>query len=366
MKLNIHTPDHIYPIVFYNSFDSLQETFKEIGLPLQKLCIITDTNVDLLYGDEVKQALESFCKKVVKYTIKAGEGSKHLQTVEDIYSFCIEHQFDRQSTIVALGGGVVGDIAGFVAATYMRGINFVQIPTTLLAQNDSSVGGKVGVDFQNHKNMIGAFYQPKIVYMNTKVLSTLPTREFAAGMAEIIKHGLIRDKEFYNFIIENSQLINAINHEKITQMNFTSCKIKGDVVGQDEKETSLRKILNFGHTIGHAIETLSNFEYLHGECVSLGIVAAAHISLQRNMISDNDFQDIQTTLKLYNLPIGLKDLNSDDIYAQLFYDKKVSDSKVVFILLTGIGECIEVNDVTKDEVLKSIEYLKKMETSRCI
>lgn len=359
MELTINTKDHSYPIVFYNSFDHLPDMLNKINLSSKKIIIITDSNVDMLYGEQVIKTLSSRSQTVIKYAIAAGEDSKHLGTVEKIYSFCLEHQLDRQSVIVALGGGVVGDIAGFVASTYMRGIPFVQIPTTVLAQNDSSVGGKVGVDFHNHKNMIGAFYQPRLVYMNTTVLNSLPKREFASGMSEVIKHGLIQDKAFYSYIFENVLEIQSIDHNIISEMNFISCNIKGYVVGKDEKEQSLRKILNYGHTIGHAIETLSNFEYLHGECVSLGMLAAAYISLKRNMLTKDDFNSIEKLLQLYDLPIKLPILSAEDIYEQMFYDKKVLNDTVIFILLSGIGSCIEVNDVTKEEIINSIEYLQK-------
>ena len=361
MRLNIHTKDNQYPIVFNNSFDSLQAAFQELGLVGKKICLVTDDHVAPLYAELVKAELVEISPQVIEYSITPGEASKTLDTVEEIYAMCLEHQFDRQSIIVALGGGIVGDIGGFVASTYMRGIKFVQIPTSLLAQNDSSVGGKVGVNFNKHKNMIGAFYQPQLVYMNTQALTTLPSPEFASGMSEVIKHGLIRDKDFYDFLIENMNLIRAIDYKTISHMNFTSCRIKGDVVSQDEREGSIRKILNFGHTIGHAIESLSNFKYLHGQGVSLGMIAAAHISMQRGMLTEEDFTGIIEILGLYSLPTQLKSVLAEDIYNQLFYDKKVSNNTLIFILLDGIGSCVEVSDVTKEEVLSSINFLHKGE-----
>ena len=361
MTLHIRTRDNHYPIVFHNAFDHLHKTFEEIGCLAKKICIVTDENVDPLYGEMVEHELLKLGSKVIKYSFVPGEGSKNLKTIEEIYAKCLDNQFDRQSVIVALGGGIVGDVAGFVASTYLRGIRFVQIPTTLLAQNDSSVGGKVGVNYKNHKNMVGAFYQPQMVYMNTAVLSTLPDREFASGMSEVIKHGLIRDESFYQYLTDHVGLIKAIDHQTIAQMNYHSCTIKGDVVSQDEREGSIRKILNFGHTVGHAIETLSNFAYLHGEAVSLGIVAAAYISKERNMLSQDEFKSILKTLDLYDLPIKLSGIDPEAIYQQLFYDKKVSKEKIVFILLNGIGNCVEVNNVTKEEILRSIAYLQKGE-----
>lgn len=361
MKLHIQTGENHYPIVFNDSFEDLEQALKEIGSLGNKICIVTDNTVDPLYGKLVEASLLKLGSRAIKYSFVPGEDSKSLKTIEEIYSKCLDNQFDRQSVIVALGGGIVGDVAGFVAASYMRGINFIQIPTTLLAQNDSSVGGKVGVNYKNHKNMIGAFYQPQLVYMNTSVLATLSKREFASGMSEVIKHGLIRDGAFYNYLLENVDLIKAIDHETISNMNHTSCSIKGDVVSQDEREGSIRKILNFGHTIGHAIESLSHFEYLHGEAVSLGIVAASYISKERNMLLDSEFLSILQMLELYNLPTRLKGIEAGDIYKQLFYDKKVSKDTLVFILLKGIGNCVEVNDITKEEILNSISFLQKGE-----
>ncbi len=361
MKLHIKTGEKQYPIVFNNSFENLQKIVKELGFLGSKICIVTDDTVDPLYGDIVEGEFLKLGTRVIKHSFVPGEDSKNLETIEEIYSKCLANQFDRQSVIVALGGGIVGDVGGFVAATYLRGIKFIQIPTTLLSQNDSSVGGKVGVNYNNHKNMIGAFYQPEMVYMNTSVLATLSSREFASGMSEVIKHGLIRDAGFYDYLIDNVNLIKAIDHETISHMNYISCSIKGKVVSQDEREGSIRKILNFGHTIGHAIETLSNFKYLHGEGVSLGIVAAAHISKGRNMLSDTEFQSILEMLKRYNLPIRLIGIEAEDIYKQLFYDKKVAKETLVFILLEGIGNCIEVNNVSKEEILDSISFLQKGE-----
>ena len=361
MELYIEAGQHRYPIILRDSFDALEDSIKKAGISPQKVCIVADTNVDPLYGDIVKEHLSQFCRHVVKYAIPAGESSKHLETVEKVYEFCLSHQFDRQSVIVALGGGVVGDLGGFVASTYMRGIGFIQIPTTLLAQNDSSVGGKVGVDFKNHKNMIGAFYQPQLVYMNTATLLTLSERDFASGMAEVIKHGLIRDKVFYNSLKGQAALVKAMDYQAISQVNLTSCRIKGDVVAQDEKEGSIRKILNFGHTIGHAIETLSDFGYLHGEAVSLGMVAVAYISFKRDMLTKLELSSIIDMLQLYDLPTHLSSLLAEDIYEQLFFDKKISNNTMVFILLNGIGDCVEVNNITKEEIINSIGYLQKGE-----
>ena len=361
MKLHIQTGDQGYPIVFNQSFDQLVDELKNNTSLAKQICLVTDENVDALYGELVENTLLGLGSQLVKYVFGPGEESKNLDTIKEIYNLCLDNHFDRQSLVVALGGGIVGDVAGFVASTYMRGIDFIQIPTSLLAQNDSSVGGKVGVNLHKHKNMIGAFYQPKLVYMNTEVLASLPAREFASGMSEVIKHGLIRDQSFYNYLIDHLDSIKDLDHDTIANMNYISCSIKGDVVSQDEKEGSIRKILNFGHTIGHAIETLSNFEYLHGEAVSLGMIAASHISLQRNLLKKEEFAKIVETLSLYDLPTKLSAMLPEDIYNQLFYDKKVFNNKVVFILLDGIGSCIEVNNVSKEEILQSIGFLQKGE-----
>ena len=256
-----------YDIVFQQSFDDLWEELQELGASEKKLCIVTDSRVDELYGAQVAELLEGKCRKIVKYAFPAGEENKNLETVKDVYRYLIEEGFDRKDMLLALGGGVTGDLTGFVAATYLRGIDFVQIPTTLLAQVDSSIGGKTGVDFDSYKNMVGAFKMPRLVYMNLSVLKTLEERQFYSGFAEVMKSALIKDALFYEWLIENMYEICEREPATLEEMVIRTCSIKKMVVEKDPTEQGDRALLNLGHTIGHAIEKAKNFELYHGSAL---------------------------------------------------------------------------------------------------
>ena len=274
----------LYNIVIEQSFDKLAEEFDKLGVTGRKLCIVSDSNVAPLYAKYVEDQLSKTGNKVFTYVFEAGEANKNLDTVEDVYEFLIKNHFDRKDMLVALGGGVVGDLTGFTAATYLRGISFIQVPTSLLAQVDSSIGGKTGVDFRAYKNMVGAFYQPKLVYMNISVLKSLSDRLFNSGFGEIIKHGLIKDAAYYKWLRDNISNIKNRNSDALEQMIYVSCNIKREVVEKDPKEKGDRALLNYGHTLGHAIEKLMNFKLYHGECVTLGMIAALRISVHRGDI----------------------------------------------------------------------------------
>ena len=322
----------------------------ELGISGRKLCIVTDSNVGELYADEVKNELEKTGNAVFVYTFKAGEASKNLNTVEDVYEYLIINKFDRKDMIVALGGGVVGDLAGFTAATYLRGIDFIQVPTSLLAQVDSSIGGKTGVDFRAYKNMVGAFHQPRLVYMNLSVLGSLSERLFNSGFGEIIKHGFIRDKEYYTWLKENIQHIKSHDYDALENMIAISCNIKRRVVELDPTEKGDRALLNFGHTLGHAIEKLKNFELYHGECVVLGMVAALEISRIRQLISDAEYEDAINTFKAYNFPVTVDGISVEDVIKVSKNDKKMDAGKIKFILLDRIGNAYIDKTVTDDEM----------------
>ena len=241
----------------------------------QKALIITDTNIAPLYADSVKDLLTKAGFNAKIAIIPAGEQSKSLSVAETLYTQAIEHGLDRKSPIIALGGGVVGDLAGFIAATFMRGVPFIQMPTSLLAQVDSSVGGKVAVNHALGKNLIGAFYQPQAVFMDLEMMKTLPTREISTGLGEVIKYGFIYDHDFYTYLTEHQQEILQLKPEALIHIIARSCEIKADVVSKDECEAGLRAILNFGHTLGHAIEKETNYAiYNHGEAVAIGMVGA--------------------------------------------------------------------------------------------
>ena len=340
----------IYDIAIEKDFSKLAMKVSELGISGRKLCIVTDSNVGELYADEVKNELEKTGNAVFVYTFRAGEASKNLNTVEDVYEYLIINKFDRKDMIVALGGGVVGDLAGFTAATYLRGIDFIQVPTSLLAQVDSSIGGKTGVDFRAYKNMVGAFHQPRLVYMNLSVLGSLSERLFNSGFGEIIKHGFIRDKEYYTWLKENIQHIKSHDYDALENMIAISCNIKRRVVELDPTEKGDRALLNFGHTLGHAIEKLKNFELYHGECVVLGMVAALEISRTRQLISDAEYEDAINTFKAYKFPVTVDGISVEDVIKVSKNDKKMDAGKIKFILLDRIGNAYIDKTVTDDEM----------------
>lgn len=357
-KLSINKASRIlYPIYIEHSFENLSSCLNELELQDRKICIVTDRNVEKLYGEEVQKAASASACKVVLYTMMAGEEHKTLDTVKDLYAFLIEEHFDRKDLLVALGGGVVGDLCGYAAATYLRGIDFVQIPTTLLSQTDSSIGGKTGVDFDSYKNMVGAFHMPRLVYMNMSVLKSLDDRQFASGMAEVLKHGLIRDGVFYEWLIDHFPEINEKDTEVLEEMIYRSCQIKKSVVEKDPTEKGERALLNFGHTIGHAIEKYMDFKYLHGECVALGCIGAAYISYKRNMIPMEEYYEIRDMFVPFSLPISISEGNPEEILNLTKSDKKMDGSHVKFILLKKVGKAVIDTTVTDEEITAAIEEL---------
>ncbi len=346
-----------YDIVFTQSFDGLWDELQALGCADKRLCIVTDSKVDELYGAAVLNLLEGKCLKAVKYVFPNGEENKTPDTVAGVYRFLIEEVFDRKDLLVALGGGVVGDLTGFAAATYLRGIDFIQVPTTLLSQADSSIGGKTGVDFDGYKNMVGAFKMPRLVYMNLATLSTLDDRQFFSGFAEIMKHGLIKDCIFYEWLIENMYEICERDLNVLQEMLLRSCNVKKLVVEKDPTEQGDRALLNFGHTIGHAIEKYKNFQLYHGECVALGCVAAAYISWKREMISMEEYYEIRDMFVPFNLPISIYDIDPGEIVKLTKSDKKMEAGKIKFILLKKIGKAVIDRTVTEEEILAAVNEI---------
>lgn len=346
-----------YDIVIEKNFDNLSEAFGKLKVAGKKICIVTDSNVGPLYADEVKNILESTGNQVFVYTFPAGEENKTLSTVEDVYEFLIQNKFDRTDMLAALGGGVVGDLTGFTAATYLRGISFIQIPTSLLAQVDSSIGGKTGVDFRAYKNMVGAFYMPKLVYMNIHVLNSLSDRLFNSGFGEIIKHGLIKDKDYYNWLADNVSQICSRDEEALEQMVYVSCTIKKAVVEKDPTEKGDRALLNFGHTLGHAIEKQMNFSLYHGECVALGMIAALAISKKRGFVTEQEFEDALTMLRRYHFPMHVTRITPEDVVAVSKNDKKMVSNKVKFILINSVGNAFIDMTVTDEEMLEALSLV---------
>jgi 3-dehydroquinate synthase len=313
---------------------------KELGFK-GSCAIISDDNVFPKYGRKTIQSLEHEGFTTASVIVPAGETSKRIRTVEMCHESLAKHRLERKSFIVALGGGVVGDLAGFVAATYLRGVAFVQVPTTLLSQVDSSVGGKVGVNLKAGKNLVGAFYQPKLVLCDLDTLKTLPLREFRAGLAEVIKYGIIYDATFFKRLERELPLLLRRDVRTLAGVVARCCEIKAEVVGQDETETGLRAILNYGHTIGHAIENISGYgKYLHGEAISIGQVAASKISHKLMGLPASDVDRVAALFQRTGLPIKIK-LNSTQmkrLMAAMQLDKKVSDGQVKFVLASKIGK----------------------------
>lgn len=346
-----------YDIVYESSFAKLAEELSKLETDNKKLCIVTDSKVGPLYAKEVQEVIASVCKSCVIYTFPEGEANKTLGTVKDIYKFLIENKFDRKDILLALGGGVTGDITGYVAATYLRGISYVQIPTTLLSQADSSIGGKTGVDFDGYKNMVGAFKMPSLVYMNTSVLNTLDERQYYAGFAEIMKAALIRDGIFYEWLIEMMYEICEKQPDVVEEMLVRACSIKKMIVEKDPTEKGDRALLNLGHTIGHAIEKYKNFEMYHGECVALGCVAAAFISWKKNYLSMDEYYEIRDMFVPFYLPISIDNIEPEKILELTKSDKKMENGKIKFVLLKKIGKAVIDNTVTEQEILDAINEI---------
>ena len=350
-----------YDIVFAESFAELTEELSKLNISEKKVCVVTDSHVKGLYGDEVMSLLAGKCKKNVIYSFPAGEENKTLDTVREAYRFLIEEKFDRKDLLIALGGGVVGDVTGFIAATYLRGVDFVQIPTTLLAQADSSIGGKTGVDFDGFKNMVGAFYMPKLVYMNIATLKTLDDRQFYNGFAEVMKHGLIKDGTFYEWLLDKMYEICDRDTDTLLNMVQKSCMVKKLVVEKDPTEKGDRALLNFGHTIGHAIEKAKDFTLSHGECVALGSVAAAFISWKHEWLSMEEYYEIRDMFVPFNLPISVEGIDPEEILALTKSDKKVEGSKIKFILLKKVGKAVIDLNVTDDDILNAVKEILYIE-----
>ena len=321
--------------------------------------IITDTNVGKRYAKTAFNSLARAGFAPVLITVPAGETAKSLKTVQTCYDQLAAHRLERKSFIIALGGGVVGDLAGFVAATYLRGIDFVQVPTTLLAQVDSSVGGKVGVNLKAGKNLVGAFHQPRLVLADLATLATLPAREFRAGLAEVIKYGIIYDAKFFTRLERALPRLLRRETKPLAEVIARCCAIKAQVVGQDETEGGLRAILNFGHTLGHAIENISGYgKYLHGEAISIGQVAAAELS---PALPASEAERIRTLFQRAGLPVTVRlgAAQRKKLFAAMRLDKKVSGGEIKFVLAKKIGRVVWGQRVTEAAVNAALDKVAR-------
>lgn len=319
-------------------------SLKEIGFG-GKVVIITNPTLKRLYGDLLAQSLDQDGFRAATLEVPEGEEQKSLETAGRLYGELSRRYAERTTPILALGGGVIGDLAGFVAATYMRGVPLIHIPTTLLAQVDSSIGGKVAVNHGHLKNMVGAFYQPRRVISDIATLKTLPPKEFANGLAEVIKSAVIRDGDFFAFIEANLAKIRGLNEAVLEEVVFRSASIKAEVVARDELDWGLRNILNFGHTIGHAIETVSDFKIEHGGAVAIGMVAAATISKRMGMLDNSEFKRLKGVIKELGLPTEIAGHKAPEILQAMKHDKKIVAGRIRFILPRRMGEAFLSDEV---------------------
>jgi 3-dehydroquinate synthase len=349
LTLDLDLGEKSYPIYIgenlLNQVDILTQHIKG-----KQVMIVSNTTVAPLYLEKVKKLLTDF--DVKECILPDGEKYKTIETVNVIWTKLLEQKFDRSCTLVALGGGVVGDMTGFAASSYQRGVNFIQIPTTLLSQVDSSVGGKTGVNHSLGKNMIGAFYQPQCVLIDIDTLRTLPKREFSAGVAEVIKYGLLSDKDFHNYLIQNIDDIMNFDNEVIKKIIFTSCENKAQIVERDEFEGGVRALLNLGHTFGHAIEnTLGYGVMLHGEAVAVGMVMAAHLSHLEGYIDSSEVEEVEHLLEKANLPTTITGkISTQDFKSAMSVDKKALAGDIRVILLKNIGEAFITSEYSSQHI----------------
>lgn len=342
----VTTATESYPVLVERGLlDSLGERMNKAGMS-GSAYIISDTHVLPLYGERAAASLRSAGFHVYSLAVPAGESSKSMEVAGRIYDFLVKHRAERGHSIVALGGGVVGDLAGFVAATFLRGMPFVQVPTSLMAMVDSSIGGKVAINHPEGKNLIGAFYQPRLVVADVETLSTLPKRELTSGWAEVIKHGLIRDASLCQFLEQNAAQLVRLENPATTEAIKRSAAIKAAIVSEDEKETGLRTILNYGHTIAHGLEAATGYEQmLHGEAVSIGMAGAARIAERLGLLDSNAAERQHSLLLKFSLPVPCPDVALETVLKAIELDKKVQKKAIRWVLLENIGRAVVRGDV---------------------
>lgn len=346
-----------YKIFIEKDYSKLSEAvngYENLG---SKVLIITDSNVKELYYETVKSIISDTFETVDIFTVPASEDSKSLKYVSMVYDFLLNNKYHRNDTIIALGGGVIGDLSGFVASTYLRGMNLIMLPTTLLSMSDSSIGGKCGVNLDSYKNMVGAFKMPLFIYSAVSSLKSLDNRQFSSGMAEVLKSALIKNASFYEWLIMNFNEINERDEDTLIEVIEQTDKIKTAVVVSDPFEKGDRKLLNFGHTLGHAIEKYYEFGRTHGECITLGMICASYIAYKRQLLSMEEFYEIRDMFVPFDLPISTDSFDIDRIIELTASDKKASGNTIDFILLKKIGKAVIVKDVTKEEMKDSLQSL---------
>ena len=354
--ININLEKKSYPIYVGENIIENYDLFEK-HISGNKVAIVTNDKVASLYLQKISNTL-SIEKEIIPIILPDGEAFKNTESLNLIYDRLLAGKANRQTTLLALGGGVIGDMTGFAAATFMRGVDFIQIPSTLLSQVDSSVGGKTGINHPSGKNMIGAFYQPCAVLSDTNVLSTLPEREFSAGLAEVIKYGLIRDRKFYEWLEKNIELVMSRDSRALTYTIERSCTNKAEVVAEDEKESGIRATLNLGHTFGHSIETALSYKgWLHGEAVGCGMLMAADLSMRLDLIDQGRVDRVKALLERAKLPIKIpRGIILKDILENMKVDKKSRNGILYLILLNDIGKATITADYTQRALTETINH----------
>jgi len=361
-QIRVNLPQQSYDItIAANSLEQLGQSMTSLGLG-NKVLVVSNQTIFDHYGQRAIASLKSAGFEVARVTLSEGESYKTLASVQEIYDAALENRLERSSTLVALGGGVIGDMTGFAAATWLRGINFVQVPTTLLAMVDAAIGGKTGVNHPKGKNLIGAFHQPRLVLIDPQVLNTLPVREFQAGMAEVIKYGVIWDAQLFVQMEQSDRLdqLCYLDSGLLAEILTRSAQAKADVVSKDEKEAGLRAILNYGHTIGHAVESLTGYSLVnHGEAVAIGMVAAGQLAVDLRFwateAQERQSALIQKARLPTQLPVGI---NIENILTALQTDKKVKDGRVRFVLPTQIGAAKTTDQVSSEQIRLVLQQMQ--------
>ncbi len=357
MHLNVDLGDRSYPIFIDIGLMSENDLCIKSYVKSNDIVIVTNNTVAPLYLEKLIYSLGNNYR-IENIVLPDGESYKTLESVNIIYNHLLEQRFNRDVTLIALGGGVIGDITGFAAASYQRGVPFIQVPTTLLSQVDSSVGGKTGVNHRLGKNMIGAFYQPQCVLIDIDSLKTLDDRQFKAGLAEVIKYGLIRDFKFFEWIEKNIESILKREDEKLAYIIKKSCGNKAEIVAIDEHESGIRAILNLGHTFGHAIETGMGYgEWLHGEAIAVGMLMAADLSSRLNWISENDVNRVKRLFEKTGLPTTLPEkMSVIELLELMRLDKKVQAGRLRLVLLQALGQAIITDEYSDEKLMETLEY----------
>jgi len=354
-KIRVELGERSYDVCMGSDIlDGLGDNLKIFGLS-PKICLVSNPTVFPLYGERVSDSVKKAGFDLLTVIIPDGEGYKDLLRVQHIYNELLKYKLDRSSALIALGGGVIGDITGFAASTYMRGISYIQVPTTMLAHVDSSVGGKTGVNHKLGKNMIGTFWQPRLVWIDIETLKTLPGKELLAGLAEVIKYGVIWDKELFDFLDDKRDKILNLDRKAVMHIIKRSCEIKAEVVSKDEKEAGLRSILNYGHTIGHAIETVTGYKkYLHGEAVAIGMFFEAMLAHKLNFINKDKALRIKRLIDSYGLPSEMPaDIDADSLLSSMQLDKKAVAGELKFIMPEKIGS-VRIHKGITEKVIRDI------------